>query len=256
MHDHMRTIRVMIVDDEEPARCELKYLLESFPEIEIVGEYSSGDALNSVLSSLNPHLIFMDIEMPGLNGIQAIEKLNANQTLPLLVFATAHEEFAVKAFELNAIDYLLKPFSAKRVAKCIEKVRALLLEAVQTNVSKRGGELTAAPNILKKLAIEHNGKAFVIDTNDIIAVYCAEGQLSIRTVGKCYHSNMSLQEFHCRLGEHLFFRTHRAYLVNIEKIREIIPWFNGTYNLILEGLDEEIPVSRQQVPKLKKMFGL
>lgn len=256
MVDQLRTIRVMIVDDEEPARSELKYLLESFHEIEIVGEFSSGDAVINAISALNPHLIFMDIEMAGLNGIQTAEKMNATQIVPLLVFATAHEAFAVKAFDLNAVDYLLKPFSAKRVAKCIEKVRALLQEAVQTNSSKRAGELSAVPYSLQKLAIEHNGKASVIDTKDIIAVYCAEGQLAIRTVNKCYYSNMSLQDFYSRLDEQLFFRTHRAYLVNIEKIREIIPWFNGTYNLILDGLIEEVPVSRQQVPKLKKIFGL
>ncbi|CVK17490.1 LytR/AlgR family response regulator transcription factor [Sporomusa sphaeroides] len=256
MVDQLRTIRVMIVDDEEPARSELKYLLESFREIEVVGEFAGGDTVINAIPSLNPHLIFMDIEMAGSNGIQIAEKMHAAQIVPLLVFATAHEEFAVKAFDLNAVDYLLKPFSAKRVAKCIEKVRALLQEAVQTNSTKRAGELATVPYSLQKLAIEHNGKAFVIDTKDIIAVYCAEGQLAIRTANKCYYSNMSLQEFYSRLDEQLFFRTHRAYLVNIEKIREIIPWFNGTYNLILEGLAEEVPVSRQQVPKLKKIFGL
>lgn len=255
MVNQLHTIRVMIVDDEEPARSELKYLLEQFQEVEIVGEFSNGEAAINAVPALNPHLAFMDIEMAGLNGLQTAEKLSITNIVPLVVFATAHEEFAVKAFELDAIDYLLKPFSEKRVAKCIEKVRTLLSESMPTNSKKRDSSLPA-PYSLQKLALEHNGKAFVIDTKDIIAVYCTEGQLSIRTAGRCYYSNMSLQDLQSRLDERLFFRTHRAYLVNIEKIREIIPWFNGTYNLILEGLAEEVPVSRQQVPKLKKMFGL
>ena len=255
MAEQLLTIRVMIIDDEAPARSELKYLLEQFSEVTIVGEFSSGEAALTAIPSLNPHLAFMDIEMAGLNGLQTAEKLNIANVVPLVVFATAHEEFAVKAFELNAVDYLLKPFSEKRVAKCIEKVRTLLAESISANPPKRDNILPTLYN-LQKLAIEHNGKASVIDTKDIIAAYCADGQLSIRTIGKCYYSNMALQDLQSRLDERLFFRTHRAYLVNIEKIREIIPWFNGTYNLILEGLTEEVPVSRQQVSKLKKIFGL
>lgn len=255
MADQLRTIRIVIVDDEEPARSELRYLLEQFQDVEIIGEFSNGEAAVKTIPSLNPHLIFIDIEMAGLNGIQTAEKINTSNVIPLLVFATAHEEFALKAFELNAVDYLLKPFSAKRVAQCIEKVRTMLAEVVKTSHHKR--EPNSIPTYsLQKLAIEHNGKASVIDTRDIVAAYCNEGQLSIRTSDKCYYTNMPLQDLQSRLDDRLFFRTHRAYLVNIEKIREIIPWFNGTYNLILEGFTEEIPVSRQQVPKLKKMFGL
>ena len=255
MAEQYLTLRVMIIDDEAPARSELKYLLEKFPEVIIVGEFSSGEAALTAIPALNPHLAFMDIEMAGLNGLQTAERLNVTNVVPLVVFATAHEEFAVKAFELNAVDYLLKPFSEKRVAKCIDKVRTLLYESMPVSSHKQNNDLSALYS-LQKLAIEHNGKVSVIDTKDIIAAYCTEGQLSIHTVSKCYYSNMPLQDLQSRLDARLFFRTHRAYLVNIEKIREIIPWFNGTYNLVVEGLAKEIPVSRQQVSKLKKLFGL
>lgn len=255
MVDHVCPIRVMVIDDEEPSRSELRYLLEQFGDIEIIGEFASGEEAGRAVATLNPQVIFVDIEMPGLNGIQTAEKVAAGQAAPLVVFATAHEEFAVKAFELNAVDYLLKPFSAKRIAKCINKVRSLLAETKTAALKKReAGE--GQLHCLQKLAIEHNGKAYVIDTRDIIAVYCADGQLSIQLADKCYYSNMSLQDLQSRLDDRLFFRTHRAYLVNIEKIREMIPWFNGTYNLILEGFSRDVPVSRQQVPKLKKIFGL
>jgi len=255
MTDQLRTMRVMIVDDEEPSRDELRYLLEKFKDIQIIGEFNNGEQARKAVRTLKPHLIFMDIEMAGLNGIQTAEKMINNTIVPLLVFATAHEAFAVKAFELNAVDYLLKPFSVKRVTKCIEKVRSLLVETGSPIAQKRDDESGHA-HCLQKLAIEHNGKAYVINEKDIIFAYCTEGHLSINTVDKCYSSNMPLQDLQSRLNERMFFRAHRAYLVNIEKIREIIPWFNGTYNLILEGLSEKVPVSRQQVPKLKKMFGL
>ncbi|QDR80746.1 LytR/AlgR family response regulator transcription factor [Sporomusa termitida] len=255
MVDQVRSIQVMVVDDEEPARSELRYLLEQFEDIEIIGEFDNGEDASRAAAVLAPQVIFIDIDMPGLNGMQTAEQVTHGPAVPLLVFATAHEEFAVRAFELNAVDYLLKPFSAKRIAKCIEKVRSLLTATRTATLKKReaGG---IQLHSLQKLAIEHNGKAYVIDTRDIIAVYCTEGQLSIQLADKCYYSNMSLQDLQSRLDDRLFFRTHRSYLVNIEKIREMIPWFNGTYNLILEGFGRDVPVSRQQVPKLKKLFGL
>ncbi|MDF2874799.1 MAG: lytR 1 [Sporomusa sp.] len=254
MVDQLRQIRVIVVDDEEPSRSELRYLLEQFDDIKIIGEFNSGEEVSRALVTLNPHLIFIDIEMPGINGIQTAEKISKNNSVPLLVFATAHEEFAVKAFELNAVDYLLKPFSAKRVSQCIGKVRNLLNEAMSATLKLRDAGVML--HSLQKLAIEYNGKTYVVDTKSIIAVCCTEGQLSIHLANKCYYSNMSLQDFQSRLDERLFFRTHRAYLVNLEKIREMVPWFNGTYNLILEGFDRDVPVSRQQVSKLKKLFGL
>ena len=255
MANQVRPIKVMVIDDEEPARSELRYLLEKFEDIDIIGEFDSGEEASRAIEALMPQVIFVDIEMPGLSGIQTAERVINCPTVPLVVFATAHEEFAVKAFELNAADYLLKPFSAKRITNCIHKVRSLLTETRAAAQNKRdtGG---IQPHSLPKLAIEHNGKAYVINTRDIIAVYCTEGQLAIQLAEKCYYSNMSLQDLQARLDGRLFFRTHRAYLVNIEKIRELIPWFNGTYNLILEGFGRDVPVSRQQVPKLKKIFGL
>ena len=248
-------IKVMVVDDEEPARSELKFLLEQIADVQIIGECKSGEEAVIAAPTLNPQLIFMDVEMPGLCGIKAAEKIIAGEITPLFVFATAHEEFALKAFDLDAVDYLLKPISAKRVEKCIEKVRNLLSGTVACG-AKRYDEEPVYAYSLQKIAIEHNGKASVIDTKDIVAAYCAEGQLTIHTASKCYHTNTSLQELHSRLDERLFFRTHRAFLVNVEKIKEIIPWFNGTYNITLSGYEGEIPVSRQQVPKLKKLFGL
>lgn len=250
-----KLIRAMIVDDETPARSELKFLLEKHPGVCVVCEAANFQEALTVIRQCQPHLVFLDVEMPGMNGIQIAEKILETMQ-PLIVFATAHEEFALKAFELNAVDYLLKPFSPKRIDQCIEKVRAML--AKSASVTLLAAEETRIPRaICRKLAIDQGGKAQIINTNDIIAACSSEGHLDVYTPQKVYQVSMTLQDLQTRLDEEEFFRSHRGCLVNIEKIREVIPWFNGTYNLILEGLpDVEFPVSRQQAPKLRKIFSL
>ncbi|MCX7779828.1 MAG: LytTR family transcriptional regulator DNA-binding domain-containing protein [Negativicutes bacterium] len=255
MNSQHKKIRTIIVDDETHARTELQYLLEQHADVQIVCQSANVKDALPAIERLQPHLVFLDIRMPGMDGMQAAEKIMENVRPPLLVFATAHEEFAVKAFELNAVDYLLKPFSAKRVDRCIGRVRSLLADAAQ--IDRQKFEPVNRPVPQRKLAIEVNGKAMILNMKDIVLAYCSDGQLTINTTEKTYVTNMTLQDLQLKLDEELFFRSHRAYLVNVEKIREVIPWFNGTYNLVLEGMpDKEIPVSRQNSPQLKKMFGL
>lgn len=248
-------IRTMIVDDEEPARSEIKYLLEQHRDICVVCEAANFQEAMSGVRQSRPHLIFLDIEMPGVSGVNIAAKIQ-EVLQPLIVFATAHDEFALKAFELNAVDYLLKPFSPARVAQCIDKVRGLLV--ARSPVAVIGAADGLVPGCCRqKLAVEQNGKAQIINTTDIIAAASSEGQITIYAAARNYQVNMTLQELQARLDENQFFRSHRGYLVNIEKIREVIPWFNGTFNLVLEGLEGlEVPVSRQQAQKLRKMFGL
>lgn len=249
------TIRAIIVDDEEHARDELKFLLGGYTDIDIVGQASNCQDTVKLVDVLRPHLVFMDIEMPGMSGLKAAEKLAISGITPLIVFATAHEEFAAKAFEIDAVDYLLKPFSAKRIERCIKRVRNMLTNRFEVSSSR-----LSVPNYLlsrEKIAIEDNGKAIIISIHDIIVACCADGQVAIHTKDKTYYSNMTLHELQTRLGNQTFFRSHRAYLVNIEKIREVIPWFNGTFNLVLDGMPNiEVPVSRQQAGFLKKIFDL
>jgi DNA-binding LytR/AlgR family response regulator len=250
-------IRAMVIDDEEPARSEIKYLLEQHADVCVVCEAGNYQDALAAIRQCQPHLVFLDIEMPGMNGINVAEKI-AEILQPFIVFATAHEEFALKAFDLNAVDYLLKPFAAKRVEQCISKVRSLLAARAPVAVQAAANGAAAKPDYCRqKLAIDLNGKAQIINTADIIAAGSSEGQVTIYAASGNYQVNMTLQELQNRLDEQLFFRSHRGYLVNLEKIREVIPWFNGTYNLVMEGLaGMEIPVSRPQAPKLRKMFGL
>jgi two-component system LytT family response regulator/two-component system response regulator LytT len=252
-----RSIRAMIVDDEQPARDELRFLLNQYPDVVVVAEAGSFQEAVTLAGQTQPHLVFLDIEMPGLSGIQTAEMI-AEIIQPLIVFATAHEEYALKAFELNAVDYLLKPFAPKRVAQCLDKVRQLLAAMAPVQIKGAGDERVDAYQACRqKLAIEQGGKAQIVSVSDIIAAACTAGQVVIYTSQKTYETALTLQDLQSRLGETQFFRSHRSFLVNLEKIREVIPWFNGTYNLVLEGLaDIEVPVSRQQAPRLKKLFGL
>lgn len=239
-------IRAVIIDDEEPARNELRYLLEQIPNINIVLEAENSQELLNSMERLHPHIIFIDIEMPKENGLQLSQIIREKNSTCFIVFATAHEEFALKAFDLNAVDYILKPFSLKRISQCITKVLGFIQSAPATGI----------PVNKNKLPIEHNGKVVLINIDDIISACCEDGQLLIYTNNKIYYSNMALNELQMRL-DNRFFRSHRAYLVNTEKISEVIPWFNGTLNLIMDDARHmEIPVSRHQAPKLKQMFGL
>jgi len=258
MNKDSRKIRVIIVDDEVHARDELQYLLEQDSDVCVINKFCSYQEALEAVKNGKPHLIFMDIEMPGISGIKAAEEIMDMDRPPLVVFATAHEEFALRAFELDAVDYLLKPFSAKRVAKSINRVRRLMEQSSVVELKKNKTFDKSADHMYNKtkLAIEHNAKATIVDTSDIIVACYCEGQLKIYTQEQKYQCNMSLQDLQARLDDQCFFRSHRAYIVNIEKVREIIPWFNGTYNLTMEGLSIEVPVSRQQAPKLKKIFGL
>jgi DNA-binding LytR/AlgR family response regulator len=246
-------IRVVLVDDEEHARNELKYLLDQYPDVQTLCQASNCQEALDAIQAYRPHLVFIDIEIPGMGGIKLAEKILDSDCSPLLVFATAHEEFALKAFELDAVDYLLKPFSSKRLDRCITRVRNLLLASHSIGINRH----TKGYVSKQKLAVENNGKTTILDIRDIILACCSEGQIIIYTETKSYQCNMAMHELQSRLDFHGFFRSHRAYLVNSEKIREIIPWFNGTFNLILDGLaNMEIPVSRQQAVHLKKMFNL
>lgn len=259
MKEYKRIIRTMIVDDEPHAREELEYLLLQHSDVQVVYRTGNSREILQAVEQHQPHIVFLDVRMPGVDGLQAAEKILESQYSPLIVFATAHEEFAVRAFEINAVDYLLKPFSGKRVDRCIERIRALLSSVVAVDQRKLDAMINfiSSVNPRKRLAIELNGKAVIIDEKDVVLAYCSDGQLVIHTREKRFVSNMTLQELQLKLDDTMFFRSHRAYLVNVERIREVIPWFNGTYNLILEEIPNmEIPVSRQHAPKLKKLFEL
>jgi two-component system LytT family response regulator len=239
-------IKAIIIDDERPARAELKKLLQAYPEIEILDEAQNSKEAIEKIHEHNPDLIFLDIQMPGKNGFDLLSEL---MSAPKVIFTTAFDEYALKAFEVNALDYLLKPIDSKRLAEAIQKLT--LHVGVQT--------LQKA----NKTVLTENEQFFVKDGDKCWFVKLADVRLfeSAGNYAKVYFDNYkplilkSLNALEERLDEHHFFRVNRKHIVNLKWISRIEPYFNGGLLLELKN-GEKIEVSRRQSAKFKEMMSL
>jgi DNA-binding LytR/AlgR family response regulator len=256
------TIRCIIVDDEQPARDELRYLLSSFEDIEIIGDVESAGKAVSLIEKSSPDLIFLDIQMPGKTGFDLVKTLSGKDQKPLFVFVTAYDNYAVEAFEKSAIDYLLKPLSAKRLALTMERVRRYVKEdndgALQDKLQTLLAQLEK-PKEVAKVSVENNGRMQLLSPDEIVYCSSESGHIIVHTAREGYPLySISTMD---KLAEHLlgssFFRAHRGVLVNLDFIREFSPWFNGKYNLIMaDDKGTELVVSRTRVKDFKKRLGI
>ncbi|HLY59258.1 MAG TPA: LytTR family DNA-binding domain-containing protein [Terriglobia bacterium] len=255
-------IQALIVDDEQPARDELAFLLKGFPDVEVVGQGKNGPEALNLIRDLSPQLVFLDVQMPGLDGFGVIKKLLERKlSLPLFVFATAYDHYAVHAFEVNAIDYLLKPIARARLEKAIGKVRRMIETAESTHekLDKLVHMLGEHPVTQKtKLMIRSAGRLFLVDSEDVIFASVIDGVVTLVTKElegeSIFHTIEDLLD---NLDPNAFWRTHRSYIVNINRIKEVIPWFKGSYQLRMDDRKQsEIPVSRGQTRKLRELFKL
>jgi two-component system response regulator LytT len=247
-------IRVMIAEDERLAREELAYLLAQEHDIELLPEATNGRELLQLVEQYEPDVVFLDIKMPEMEGGQAARMLAARKQQPLIVFSTAHEDYALEAFSLNAVDYLLKPTEPHRLKETLHRIRKRLSGS---SPSAEGKDLSAgsAGSTAKvaKLLIEDNNRFVVIDPQSILYVVRDDRVIQIHTLSETYTSKMTLQQIEEKLQAYNFFRTHRSYLVNLHYVSELEPWFNGAYNLKLkEGKRVQIPVSRSYARDLLK----
>jgi len=257
-------LSAIIVDDEQLARDELAYLLKNLGDVSVVGQGKNGLEAVSMIREHNPDLVFLDVQMPGLDGFGVIKKLlDRKVPLPKIVFATAFDEYAVKAFEVNAVDYILKPFDKKRVAQSIEKVR--------TKIEAGAGPEEKFDALMKMLAsqkpqtakilIKAAGRLFLADPKDICYATIEDGVITVATGGHAGMEGQSncrtLEELFENLDPNLFWRAHRSFLVNINHIREVVPWFKSSYQLRMDDKKQtEIPVSRAQTRRLRELFNL
>jgi two-component system, LytTR family, response regulator LytT len=260
----MMALSALIVDDEELARDELAYLLKNADDVNVVAQGKNGLEAVNLIKEHNPDLVFLDVQMPGLDGFGVIKKLlDRKIPLPKIVFATAFDQYAVKAFEVNAVDYLLKPFDKKRVAQAIQKARAkqdanaLPSEKIEALVRMLESQKQPVAKILLKTV----GRMFLVDQRDICYAWIEDGVITVVTggpVGMEGQSNCrTLEELLDSLDTKLFWRAHRSYLVNINRIREVVPWFKSSYQLRMDDKKQtEIPVSRAQTRRLRELFGL
>jgi len=281
------TISALIIDDEQLAREELKYLLDQLGGVDVVAQGTNGIEAVALIEEHRPDLVFLDVQMPGLDGFAVIQRLmdrnqskaNADQEiepLPQIVFATAYDQYAVRAFDVNAVDYLLKPFDRTRVQQAVERVKrrlagsgaeeagsALPESEIESQLGAllrlldrpRGASRTPQP---AKLIVQAQNRLLLVDQAEICFAAIDEGVIRVVTQAFEGHSKCrTLEELLDQLDPAVFWRAHRGFVVNINHIREVVPWFKSSYQLRMNDKRQtEIPVSRAQTRRLKELFNL
>jgi len=255
------SISAVIIDDEQLARDELAYLLKEV-DVEVVAQGKNGVEGVNLIKELSPALVFLDVQMPGLDGFGVIKKLlDRKVPLPQIVFATAFDQYAVRAFEVNAIDYLLKPFDKKRVEQAVNKARKKLGSAAsssdQLGTLVKMLEQQQRPQAAKVL-LKSVGRLFLVDQKDICYASIEDGVITVVATNMEGQSNCrTLEELLDSLDPNMFWRAHRSYLVNIHRIKEVVPWFKSSYQIRMDDKKQaEIPVSRAQTKRLRELFNL
>ncbi|UFJ41496.1 LytTR family DNA-binding domain-containing protein [Brevibacillus humidisoli] len=257
----MTMIKVMIADDERLAREELGYLLEQEKDVVLLPSATNGRELLELVRKHEPEVLFLDIKMPEMEGIQAARILAASERCPLIVCSTAYEDYAVEAFGLNAVDYLLKPTDPSRFKETMNRVRVRLAQQNNRNAEREAAGLSAAASAapaagkLSKLLLDDGSRLVVIDPEAILYAEREDRLINIYTLQQRFTSKMTLQQLEQKLAAYAFFRTHRSYLVNLNYVYELIPWFNGAYNVTLKDEQRtQIPVSRSCAKDLLKLL--
>jgi two-component system LytT family response regulator/two-component system response regulator LytT len=282
-------ISALIIDDERLARDELKYLLDQAGGVEVVAQGTNGIEAVDLIEEYRPDLVFLDVQMPGLDGFAVIERLmdrnrhrlaagEETEPLPQIVFATAYDQYAVRAFDVNAVDYLLKPFDETRVQQAVERVRGrMTVGAASGPVTVPAADLPiesqldALLRLLKgpqgaaqqargpsKLIVQAQSRLLLIDQGEICYAAIDEGVIRVVTQNFEGHSKCrTLEELLELLDPAVFWRAHRGFVVNINHIREVVPWFKSSYQLRMNDKRQtEIPVSRAQTKRLRELFNL
>jgi DNA-binding LytR/AlgR family response regulator len=272
------SLKVVIVDDEPLARQELQYLVEGAGNVEVLAVGSNGIEAVELIRTHKPDVVFLDVQMPGLDGFGVLKKLLEKKTrMPQIVFATAYDQYAVRAFEVNAVDYLLKPFDKARVARTLEKARVRVVAADPVAPAEAAGgvaiETAAKLDALLRLVEEaahtpksYRGKVVVraqnrlllVDQKEICFASIEEGEITVVTPTVAGQANVrTLEELMEQLDPETFWRAHRSFVVNIQHIREVVPWFKSSYQLRMDDPKKtEVPVSRNQTKRLRELFNL
>lgn len=243
-------MRVLIVDDESPARERLKRLLAHIEGVELIGEAESGIQAVEMIERERPDLVLLDIQMPGLGGFEVMEAL---EDPPPVIFVTAYDEYAIRAFEVNALDYLLKPFSRERLAKAIRRAQETLAEEEDfpAQLGPLLESLAAQGQYLARLAVRDRDRIRVLDVGGVDWIGIEGEQVMVHVGDQVYPVRRTLTELEARLDPARFFRAHRAAIVNLDRVKEVIPWFKGSHKLRLTT-GAEVDLSRARARALRK----
>lgn len=250
------SISTLIVDDEELAREELSYLLKDFPEIDVMQTASNGLQAVRLIEELEPELVFLDVQMPGLDGLGVIAKVREKGgPIPHFVLTTAFDQYAVEAFRLRALDYVLKPVERDRLAESVDRAKRALEEKPP---HEKPADAPKAVAQRTKLLVRANNRNLIVDAQDLIYATIDEGTITVVTSHFEGQSNYrTIEELQSNLDPDMFWRVHRSFLVNINKIREVIPWFKSSFQLKMDDKKQtEIPVSRIQTRRLRTLLKI
>lgn len=247
--------RALIVDDEAPARAELRYLLEEFDDVQVVGEATNAEEALVLLSSLDYDVVLLDIRMPGGTGLDVAAALAGRRNPPAVIFTTAYPDHAVEAFDLAAADYLVKPFDADRLRRALDRA----LERVPDEDEPR--QAGPPPNDdrderLGRIPVQRGDRTVLVDEGEIVYASAARGYSYLKLAGDRVLVSYSLADLERRLPRH-FFRAHRSYLVNLNHVRELVPDFKGSLVLVMDDAERSrVDVSRRQARELRRLLGL
>ena len=256
------TIRTILVDDELPAQDELNYLLSAHADIDVVGTADNAARAVEVIAAKRPDLVFLDIQMPGRDGFAVLKDVMAMEHQPLVVFVTAFDEYAIRAFDENAVDYLLKPVDPKRLADSLDRVRRRLAASENRDSSEVLRRLLAGAGIkpgVTRISVEHSGRNILLSPGEVVYFNYEDRRVHAATRGKIYPCacDTTLDRLEERLVGFPFFRVNRSQLVNLALVRTYAPWFNGKYVLTMrDEAETEITVSKARVRAFKDAMEL
>jgi two-component system, LytTR family, response regulator LytT len=256
------SLKAVVVDDEQLAREELCYMLEQMGNVEVVAQAGNGLEAVSLVERLTPDLLFLDVQMPGINGFEVAHRLIQTGAPPNIVFVTAFDRHAIEAFEVNAVDYLLKPVEAARLEKAVDRARQRGVPAREAPLDdqiERIVQLMAdRQSKRERVAIKVGERFLLVQADEIIYASLTDDSINIVTSQLAGTSNFrTLDELQARLDPGIFWRVHRSHLVNINKVKEIVPWFSRNYILRMKDAKAtEIPVSRAQTKRLREYLRL
>jgi two-component system LytT family response regulator/two-component system response regulator LytT len=260
-------LRVLIVDDESLAREEIAYLLGRQDDVEVVGQAADGTQALRLVEELSPDLVLLDIQMPGLGGLEVARRLAARAGPPQIVFVTAYDQYALDAFAVSAIDYLLKPIEPARLEQTMARVRrrvegdrrpADVADLTNDSVQRLVQLVAERQTRRERLAIKVGERLLLVAAEEMIYASVVDDTILVVTGQVTGTSNYrTLDELQAHLDPAIFWRVHRSHLVNINKIKEIVPWFSRNYILRMrDAKATEIPVSRSQTKRLREYLGL
>lgn len=241
-------IRTLIIDDVQLARERLKRCLAAEPDVQIVGECDNGTNAVASIRALSPDLIFLDVQMPALDGFGVLDALKGERT-PVVIFVTAYNEYAIQAFDVNALDYLLKPVDCARLSKAVERAKSHLTQPapagdLDTRFRAMLDDLKASSKFLKRLTIKLTGHTILLPTDEIDWIESYGNYLKLHTGRESHLIRGTMQSIETKLDPEKFIRVHRSTIVNVEKIKEIYPRSNGDQDLVLKN-GQQLMLSRK-----------